>query len=80
MQQILEEHKLDMQRIIEKMPSGTEMLLRELVKQVKIEKVYPAYSIFEEVQRILKLNLGGYKFFKRMNILESIISRTEDYV
>ena len=75
---ILEQHKREIQGIIEGMTSGSEMLIGEIYKRYKT--YYPVYAVYEEVQRVLKLNLRRYRLFKNENLLTSIIARVEDYV
>ncbi len=76
---ILEEHKLEIQNIIEGMTSGSEMLVNEIYKRYK-RFGYAPYAIHEEIQKVLQLNLRRYKYYKRDNVILSIISRVEDYV
>lgn len=76
--ELLREHRQEIQQLIEAMPSGSEMVMGELCKKYKA--FYPVFTIFEEVQRVLKLNQKRYKFFKNMPLTASIISRVEDFV
>ncbi len=78
MQVMLGQHKLDIQRKIESMSSGSEILLRDLYKPY--EKMYPVHLVYEQVQTVAKLNLRRFRIFKRDNLLLTIISRLEDYV
>ena len=76
--EILDIHKRQIQSKIEEMTSGSEMLFAEVYKPY-IE-LYPIYAVYEEVQRVLKLNFRRYKLFKRDPLTASIIGRTEDFV
>jgi len=75
---ILETHKKEIQEMIESMSSGSEMAVSTIYK--KYTNLYPLYEVYEEIQRVLKLNLRRYRFFRRDSLLQSVIARTEDYV
>ena len=76
--EILDVHKRQIQSKIEEMTSGSEMLLMEVYKPYV--ELYPVFAVYEEVQRVLKLNFRLFKLFKRDPLLTSIIGRVEDYV
>jgi hypothetical protein len=76
--EVLPQHKKDIQRKIEMMASGSEMLVAELYKPYK--DIYPVYAVYEEIQRILRLNNRRFRFFKRTPLTGSIIGRVEDFV
>lgn len=79
MQTILDQHRKEIQSLIESMPAGSEMMLAEVYKKYK-DFEYPPFLIHEEVQRVLQLNLRRFKYFRRDNILGSVIARVEEYV
>ena len=76
---VLEQHRKEIQSIVESMSPGSEMLLNDVYKRYVLFK-YPPFAVQEEVQRVLQLNLRRFKYYKRDNILQSIISRVEDFV
>jgi hypothetical protein len=75
--ELLEQHKKAIQRQIETMPPGTEMKMMEIYKQYK--DFYPMFQIYEEIQRVLRLNHRRYTFYKRDPLTGSIIQRVEEY-
>lgn len=76
--EILPDHKKDIQRRIQSMTSGSEMFVAEIYKPYK--DLYPVYAVYEEIQRVLRLNNRLFRFFKRTPLTGSIIGRVEDFV
>ncbi len=79
MQVMIDQHRKEIQSIIEGMPSGSEMTLAEIFKRYK-DYGYPPFLLHEEVQKILQLNIRRFRYFRRENLLGSIIARVEEYV
>lgn len=76
--EILDIHKRQIQSKIEAMTSGSELSFMEIYKPYV--ELYPVYAVYEEIQRVIKLNFRRHKFFKRDPLIGSIIGRIEDYV